>query len=380
MRQLKYVMLDYKQRFGTVLVLIVLCTFMLLLSTLFINSFVNSFESLQSIKKFQDRNAYYAVDDTLDYKIDDLMNDSGFINKELNFFKQFDRNQYVTEYGYDMDVTDDGKIISQRSVSKSFFDLYNIKVYEGSIFENEDFKEKKEITPVIVGYNLKSKYKIGSLYEFVNGGTGETFQGKVIGILASNSEFYEFNYSDLPISLDNSYVIPIFENYKVEDMSFSDIDMALSHLIVFSNDIESIQKKHNDIEGFVTTFINCNDKIEYVIDIQINNIILFVAVLLVVLLFIIAILWTTFNKMIKQQVREYGIHILCGATYLDILKRFVLFTLNIFIISNIFVFVYEGISVITISTFLFSLVIASITLIYPYYKLKRLDAIMIMKD
>lgn len=96
-------------------------------------------------------------------------------------------------------------------------------------------------------------------------------------------------------------------------------------------------------------------------------------------LLIIFILWTIFNKMIKQQMNEYGIHILCGATHRDIFIRFILFIFIIIFISHLFVIIINGISLIQIFTLCFSLIIGLVSLIYPYFKIKNIDTISIIK-
>lgn len=381
MNQVKYVLLDYKKRFGTIFVLVLLTITMLLIFSFSIASFSDSFASLNSLKKFENKSAFYTIDDTSDEKLNNLINDEQIVEKELGFFRQISNNyQYLMEYGYDIKNLNNGEMLSQRNVSESFFDLYGLKMYEGNHFAEQDYKSKKETVSVIVGYNLKEYYKVGNIYEFINGGTGENFKGKVIGVLNRNSKFHEFNYSDLSITLDNTYITPIFEDFNSDNMTFSDIDMALSHLVIFTNEIEKIKEQHFDINGFVTQFISCNDKIDDMLQIQFHNIMLFIGVLITIIIFIVFIFWITFNKIIKQQLKEYGIHILCGATNKDIFIRFVLFVSIIFLLANTSVFIINGLNLINIYSMIFSLFIAIVSLIYPYLKIKKLDVVSIMKN
>ncbi|WP_270526383.1 hypothetical protein [Longibaculum muris] len=380
MRQIKYVFLDYKQRKGSIIILLILSITILFIFNFFAKSFLDSTTSLKSLKKFENQQSFYTVDNTSDDRLNHLMNNKDTIKKELNFFKEIQENyQYIMEYGYEIDILDNGETLNQRSVNQSFFELYNLNLYKGTFFSEDDYSSKKNIIPIIIGYNLKDIYEYGKTYDFINGGTGETFKGKVIGILEINSNFREFNDSETSISLNNSYILPIFNDFKSKDMSFSDIDMALSHLIIFTKNVNQIQEIHNQLNTFETNFINCKDKIDNMLEIQLHNILFFIGILIFLTLLIIFILWTIFNKMIKQQMNEYGIHILCGATHRDIFIRFILFIFIIIFISHLFVIIINGISLIQIFTLCFSLIIGLVSLIYPYFKIKNIDTISIIK-
>ena len=94
--------------------------------------------------------------------------------------------------------------------------------------------------PILIGYELQDKYKLGKEYEFEHGGTGDTFRGKVVGILRKSSKYYELNGLSVSLSLDFSYIVPQ-STKNMDNLSFSDLDMAETRMVVFG-DKNKIQK------------------------------------------------------------------------------------------------------------------------------------------
>lgn len=144
-------------------------------------------------------------------------------------------------------------------VDKTFLNRYNLKVIEGREFEDvelEGIKNAKEI-PVIIGYGLKDKYKVGDiLYQdipigFKVEGDYLIFENdkyyqkmyntklKVIGIAEKGSMIYLGN--DLPYSIMQDDTIAYTVPYLVETIVYEDgVVISGNSDVSFSKDSKNL--------------------------------------------------------------------------------------------------------------------------------------------
>lgn len=149
-------------------------------------------------------------------------------------------------------------------INKKFIDYFDIKVENGRLFTNEDYRYSNNI-PIIVGNNYKNILNLGDHFEVYF--LGEKFVATVIGILNENS-YYNNGY-DLE-SLDSKLILPSFEFLSDED--YENIDegfmlrlfLSKSCGLIYSDSvaIENIQQLFNekcyelDIEPYTILGLN----------------------------------------------------------------------------------------------------------------------------
>lgn len=125
------------------------------------------------------------------------------------------RENTSTMFSYLQMEVDGKKEPQRRFVSKSFYNKFPIKIAEGRGFISEDFeKGKEDIYPLLIGYHLKDKYKLGEHIE-LHQGEDKNVKAIVVGIIERDSHWH--NLYELKDSLDYSEMLPmnpsIVENY-----------------------------------------------------------------------------------------------------------------------------------------------------------------------
>ena len=179
-----------------------------------------------------------------------------------------DLNPYIM-YSYLPDIIDDIQV-QCRVANEHFFDLYNMSLYDGRMFDTTDFTAYKDaIIPVVVGYNLKDIYQLGKKYSFHHGDEDKYFQGEIVGILQKNSNYSSLQ--DINVLLDNSYIIPLSDCFIDEFFGMSDYDLSVSSMIIEDNgsELQDIIDNINSINFWKLDIVSIRDALN---DYRINEI------------------------------------------------------------------------------------------------------------
>ena len=374
MYSLKYIIKDITSNKILMIIFAVLNIVMLLLVELLIHVIVETQNSMNAIDNFKTgfQNAYIVDDKTSEEKFFEIVSDTHKAEtayKELFQELVLSNHDFYTVFGYDIGFTQEGNVMQEIVITEKFLDVFKLSLSDGRKFEKVDFVNTETNRPIIVGYYLKDIYKLGETYEFVHGGTGEVFIGTIIGTLEKNSNYYELNNYNVPISLDYAYIIP----QNMEDMSnlsFSDLDMAETRLVVFGekNDLQKIFSQNSPID---IELINVNDKINYVLEIQRNSIIYVGIIALFFLSFSLVVVSIGYSRLFKKQQKEYRIHLFCGATRRSIVFRFIMLSYIVLTVGIIFVGVIFHKAEHLLIMAVFSSIFGIMTGICPYLALKR---------
>ncbi|MBE5891175.1 MAG: hypothetical protein E7282_09470 [Lachnospiraceae bacterium] len=331
-------------------------------------------EEVKSIKVFQKGfdDAYIVVDETDDETFSKIIeNADRAIEEYSKLFDALVENdiRFYTEFGYTIYVDEQGNNIEQRRVTNGFFDIFHMSVLEGRLFDEKDYDEVGDEIPVIVGYQLRDKYEVGKKYQFDDGGSGEQFWGKVIGILDKNAEYCELNNYSVKQNLDYSYVLP--QNYKnMDKLSFSDLDMAETKMVVFG-DRNEIQKIISNNSPIKVSLINVSDHVQEILNdqVEMNIISALIALALIAVSFVISSVGA--GKIFVKQLNEYRIHMFCGARRNDIVCRYMVLTaLELFVGIVVAGFIHRDFYNL-MGLIVCALLLIVIESVYPYYKVKR---------
>lgn len=374
MRKIKYLFRDMKNNIGLVVLFFILNTILLLLVGLLCDTIKDNKKTIESINYLRDKfdEAYIVVDITSEERFNEIISNSNeMTGKYKALFEELEKsdNTFFTSFGYDMYINENGDVIREQVVTDTFFDIFKPKLLDGRLFDKEDFSYGDKEVPVLIGYNLQNEYKLGEIYEFDHGGTGESFKGKVIGILEKNSSYYELNNFNVSLSMDFSYIVPL-DYSKMNKMGFSDFDMAETRMVVFGekNEVQKIFSKYSPID---VTLVDVNDKVEYILDIQSNKLKVVLSVVVTFLIIVLVITYIGFGRLFKKQMKEYKIHLFCGARARDIILRFVLLSYVLLMIGLIIAsIVFKDINS-TLKMSLFSIMFGALSGLYPYFVLRR---------
>lgn len=383
MQQVKFVLNDIKNNKLISVSLLFLCiVVMLLLSNLY-DVLTHTHENLNKIEYFRNTEAYIVQDSTDELLFEKISSDENAIEKMEKFFTEMRMEQikFYTQYGYDMYVSEYGNVVRQESVTENFFDLFGIRTVEGRLFEEEEYDEETEIIPVVIGYNLGNEYVVGNVYEFENAGTGEVFAGIVIGRLQKNSEYMEFNNSyEMTYTLDNSYIIPLgLKDYKNDKMSFSDWDMALTSMVIMSDDVTYVAQEIENMGLFKLSLLDIQERFAEVVSAEINYLNMILTFTIVVSILIIFVIWIIFSRYIRKQLYEYGIHLLCGARRKSLIGRNAMYIFFVLGLSSIIVWLLFGSLEDGIFLLFSAVVLGAVIMIYPFCKLRFGRILKIMK-
>lgn len=209
-----------------------------------------------------------------------------------NYFIETDIQKY-TMYSYLPNVNEEGIEIQKRFANMNFFELYDFDLFNGRKFIETDFvlNDQGEI-PIIVGYNLKDIYSIGNVYTFFNGDEGKKFNTRVIGVLDKGANYPSLQ--EIKESLDNSYIIPISDDFQKRYFGLSDYDLLMSSTILSTQNISELNeviKEANKTDFFSIDTISVEKALEQyeneVISPQYQTVALFCGGLIIVSLFII---------------------------------------------------------------------------------------------
>lgn len=202
-------------------------------------------DGINRLQKLKDNKAFVNRDATSNGKIDALIADEKNSIPKLkelySYIVNNDKTSSYSKFEYETAEKIQGNTIIQSTANKRFFESYDIKVIEGTMFNESDFTSNSDIIPIVVGYNLKDRYKIGQTYLERDLDTNKDITYKVIGILEYNSSYPSLVDIGKETDLNYTFFKPLNINLVNE---FSSIDMAISSTVIFTKD----QKDVRDIE------------------------------------------------------------------------------------------------------------------------------------
>lgn len=336
MSKLKYIFKDIRNNWILLLFFLAMNTIMLFFVGSLIHLLEHSKVSMDSVLQFQKGfdNAYMILDHTSEQELQEMIDDEEHsINKFQSVFHNLydEEVPFFTAFGYDMFTADNGMIVRQQMISENFFDVFAISALKGRIFSSEEYKMRKNVIPVIVGYELQDEYKLGEKYEFDNGGDGTTFQGEIVGVLKKNSVFYELSNYQMPLSLDRSYIIPMTQD-GIDRMSLSDLDMATTRMVLFGNR-DKIQRIFSLSDITSMDLRSVDEQVNSIIEEETTSIERIILITAIILSLTLVITWIGFNRLFKKNLTGYFIHIFCGAQKHTIFFRFMTLCFAILIIA-----------------------------------------------
>lgn len=222
-------------------------------------------------------------------------------------------------------------------VSSDFFDMYDVEI-EGCSKKDieEQFKFKKitekereeGVFPVIAGYNLKKNYSIGDIVE------SSYMKCKIIGFASKKGSYILPMRGKDVYYVDDAIIYPFF-------LSTDDgYDMLhFFNACIFNGipryEMEELLKYNNDNKLYNLSIISYKEQIEYIKKNICNSIVFYAFFGITLFAFSIIGMTGTMIVRVIDNLYEYAVNLMCGATMEDIYDRvtyefFIIFSIGIF--------------------------------------------------
>lgn len=276
-------------------------------------------EDMDRMKVFGNKHAYVTTDATPDIEVQRILSQKNASELLSGFFSSLyaDEISFCVDYGYDMYCDDKGNIVRYHTATESFFALYGLTAGEGRLFSKDEYMTTGDVTPVVIGYDLRESFKLGQEYYFDNPTGGGGFQGLIIGVLNKNSEYFRMNNISVNENLDSSYIVPFGPGMCTPDRAVSDYDMALSSLVLFLDNPQTeelINKRIQDMNLFQYSLVDVDDAADEALDERQKTILAVSMLSLTIAVVVLATAYLVFRRIIRVHEKEIGVRVLCGAS------------------------------------------------------------------
>lgn len=250
-------------------------------------------------------------------------------------------------------------------ISPQFTDFHKLSCVEGRFFTDQDYESVEKEIPIIMGYNYREDYNLNDKLSY------DEDVYRIVGFLDKNQHYFDVKLSNGELySLDNKIVLPI----QVNKLDFAFLHMIINKACIFTDDksdLIEIQEKSNSLGLFTFEFESYKERLDYYKKEGqlVANYLIFI--ILSIIIFSVITCISNLLAMVDRSMKEYVIHMLCGATINNIIQRIVSQIMIIMILANVAVFIINGFNAISVITFIISILIGVIILFIPIRKIKR---------
>lgn len=266
-------------------------------------------------------------------------------------------------------------------VNNSFCSLYNIEVQQGRFFSekelNNNLSENSPI-PILAGSSLSSQYPIGTILYDDSSDAQLIFE--VVGILKEDSYYLNPVTDYRVISLNEELLIPWIpiENFN---RGYSDINLFCKMQLETDTPevLDDIIKKSEELNLFTLSYPSFQEQIESVEQYYKTVYRRDFAMLGAILLYCIVGSVTMLFQYMKQHIRSFSIHILCGARQEDMIHlMFAQISIPVFIGLFLSTLFFRDLTVFC-SGAVFGVLLLAIILILPTRFWRRVTISQILK-
>jgi len=217
---------------------------------------------------------------------------------------------------------------------ESFFKNFKFTFSEGRYFEGKDFEAKENI-PVILGYDYSNIYKVGDRISFCDNISGDEKQLEVIGFLSKDCYFYQKTFSPSSTFNMNNYIIYPMQKYNISSIGSDSVDEEKLADRYISDFFSTMLISNKDEKYLQNLIQEKSDTLNlYNIEIQSGENLLnsfkdmcetqkqFSLIIFFIVFFFTSInMVTSLCNYVSQRRKEFGVHIMCGATMGDLCQR-----------------------------------------------------------
>ena len=385
-RKFKYSLLDIKNNKRMYIVFLIQMLVVILLITSILTDIRGTRQYLKNMTQLLEEKAYVPIDSTTSEHLNYIMNeDKNTIPKLKELYSTIINNENIirySSYSYFLEEYVMGEQVRFHYIDKNYNDISPLTVIKGRKFNSSDFTEETSVIPVIIGYNLRDKYIVGEVYEIIDPIEGKNkIEYEIIGVLDHNESFISINYG-ITDFLNYSIIRPISEKSVDEIKQFSEFDLRINNNFIATKGISEIQKienKSRELDLFSIKYKLISEVVKSNLDFSRSKIIYSIFICIIILLFTLIGIISSIIQMLNVSIRNYTIHILCGATKMDMIKRIVISLTIVELIVAIPIIIILGLNIDILITLLVIILINLLILIFPLNKLRKTEISMMIK-
>ncbi|MED3646643.1 ABC transporter permease [Halalkalibacterium halodurans] len=368
------------------LILLIQVTLVLVLIHLSVLSFLDLQQMKEEVSRLsKDKEIYALMDLTSNDDIMRLVNDDGkvpdmralynyiFHNESFSAFTLYSNFMFLENphlrgiKGVFYNNEDGSSEVEYVLTSEEFFNYFEVNIAEGRRFNTEDYIEKTEVTPVVIGQHFAHIWNVGETFTDVFDNEYE-----VIGILEKGATYINIMSSREIYRLDSMILLPVNESNL---QSVPDFDEIIPSAYIVPQD-ESMMREIIDyaaqLETYTLVYKRLSEQVKHVIKDKQTWIQMQLFLLSLVTLFTLISLIVSLLQFIDKNQYEFGVHYLTGAENKHVMTRIIFHTLPFIIIGNMASFFIDTSVLSTFITLLASILLGTIVVIIPLVKIQRL--------
>lgn len=364
MTQIKYVLMDLKQnkRFFSVQILLVLVTFVLIgfcaAKYLTLSKLKNTADGLLNLDET------YIAKDLTDADADIVNADNILKLKEL-YELICKQDHYRIGYVGDVYISEDIQV-SLVEADYNGMELFGLEK-EAEILKNA---KVGGYTPVIAGYDLKASFNIGDIVldEYI-----------IAGFFDDGAYYIQPSFT-ADIAVFNQSLLYCPEAYGCDDPFM--LESAITRTCIITNDtacINEIIQRSNDLGLFNIRYISMSDQISRIM--KQEMILVYYSLIFIIMASVLGIICmvTSMLVFIEKHARELAIHIMCGASIIDICMRITFQAGAAYIIAFIMSsLLYRNVHV-SLLLFIICIVLCAAAAVVPTIKMYRQGIVRLLK-
>lgn len=252
--------------------------------------------------------------------VEKFNDNSSFINKNAPIQNAFNKSFYR---------------LNALQGDKNFFKNYIFDISSGRYFYDTDF-EVKDAIPIILGYDYSKSFKLDDVIKYYDDFTNTEKDFKVIGFLSKDCYFYQKTFSPDSVYNMNKYIMYPIQSFNVTNMNPNDADYeskmieqyfsSFLNTMLISNHDEAflqnlLQEKSNSLNLYNIQIHSGEKLIKSYKDMYLTQKQFLLIIFFIILCFTSINMITSLVNYIAQRKKEFGVHIMFGATISDLIQR-----------------------------------------------------------
>lgn len=221
------------------------------------------------------------------------------------------------------------------SISPIFIDVFDLSLSKGGFFDsNWEFASDENI-PVVLGYSYENYMEINDEFTDAN-----QLKYKVVGFLQEGQNFVDVSFGEGVTELNDVVLMPIdattLENIYIDGNYDYETYLDNATIILENrNDLSELREIVENSQVYNYNFSSIAGVSQYMEKSteEAVGVFLFIVILVIVFASLLVIINTL--EFVRKNIREFSIHIFCGATKIDLALRIFLQIFIVWLLSFI---------------------------------------------
>lgn len=333
MGQLKYAWMDIKRSLGRYLLFTVEIFISFILITM---AFMSLFHMSENKKVYEEtlgnRSMYLLKDLTSADKLRKMRESRGITERMADFYEflsqghqdySVGRHDEPIEPGTPLDrctaLRDSKHTARVLMVNPSFFEFYKLGLSEGNLFAETDYHDPEpDYIPAVLGADFREDFSLGDSFQTLER------KYKVIGFLNAESVYYRLEKSPDVYSLDRTILSPLNPEQFRREEDFIRLHESIRGTYIESDDpdeMREIIETSTELGLYDLAYQSFRDQVDYIQGRFHLHMQLLIFLIVIILTFSMLGMSANIILFIRSSLKEFSIHMLCGAKKSTIILR-----------------------------------------------------------